>query len=115
MTLTQYKQEIKDFTEIYNNVLQQKLVHKYLGNIENIYKYSNNIRTLLFKHSANIQLYDTIRLSFNSNDNYILELNEIYDKLGQMSNFFGFTSFKKNEWILILNDLIPMYTNIDFI
>lgn len=43
-TLTEYKEEMKKFSEIYNNVIQQKLISKYLCNMENIYKYSQNIR-----------------------------------------------------------------------
>lgn len=42
-----------------------------MSNIESLYKYSQNIRFLLFKHSANMEFYDRIRLSFNSNNNYI--------------------------------------------
>ena len=114
-TLTEFKDCMKAFNDIYNNAIQQKLVQKYLGNIENLYKYSSNIRLLLFKHSANIFFYDKIRLSFNSNSNYVLDINEIYDKLGNLQNYFGFTSFKKKEWTLILNDLIQIYPKIDFI
>ena len=79
------------------------------------YKYSQNIRSLLFKHSANMEFYDKIRLSFNSNKNYISQIEEIYDKLGSVTDYFGFTSFKKKEWILILNDIIQIYSNMDFI
>lgn len=114
-TLVEYKEELKNFSETYNNAIHQKLIQKYLSNIENIYKYSNNIRNLLFKHSANIEYYDKIRLSFNSNNNYVLELEEIYEKLGNIDEYFGFTSFKKREWTLILNDLIQIYPKIDFI
>lgn len=114
-TLVEYKEELKNFSEIYNNAIHQKLIQKYLSNIENVYKYSNNIRNLLFKHSANIDYYDKIRLSFNSNDNYVLDIEEIYEKLGSINNYFGFTSFKKREWTLILNDLIQIYPKIDFI
>lgn len=114
-TLSEYKEEIKRFIELYNNVIQQKLINKYLNNIENLYKYSQNIRLLLFKHSANIEFYDKIRLSFNSNNNYILEIEEVYQKLGTINNYFGFTSFKKREWIWILNDIIQIYPKIDFI
>ncbi len=99
---------------IYNSVIQQKLIQKYLSNIENLYKYSQNIRFLLFKHSANMEFYDKIRLSF-SNNNYILEIEEIYDKLGDVNNYFDFTSFKKREWTNILNDIIQLYPQIDFI
>lgn len=74
-----------------------------------------NIRFLLFKHSANMYFYDTIRLLFNSNSNYISQIEEIYDKIGQTSDYFGFTSFKKREWILILNDLIQLYPKVDLI
>lgn len=114
-TLTEYKNELMKFTELYNNSIHQKLVHKYLGNIENMYKYSCNVRTLLFKHSANLEYFDRIRLSFNSNNNYLLDLDEIYDKLGNINEYFGFTSFLKREWTLILNDLILIYPKIDFI
>ena len=100
---------------MYNNAIHKKLVEKYLSNIENMYKYSCNIRTLLFKHSANLQYYDKLRLAFNSNSNYILDLDEIYDKPGNINEYFGFTSFLKKEWSLILNDLILIYSNIDFI
>ena len=110
-----YEEELKKFSDIYNNVIQQKLIHKYLNNMDNLYKYSQNIRLLLFKHSANMEFYDKIRLSFNSNNNYICQIEEIYDKLGSITNFFGFTSFKKREWILILNDIIQIYSKIDFI
>ena len=114
-TLTECKEELKKFSEIYNNVIQQKLIEKYLNNVENLYKYSQNIRFLLFKHSANMEFYDTIRLGFNSNNNYVLELEEIYDKLGNLGEHFGFTSFKKREWTLILNDIIQIFPKIDFI
>lgn len=114
-TLTEFKNSMKAFNDIYNNAIQQKLVQKYLGNIENLYKYSSNIRLLLFKHSANIYFYDKIRLSFNSNNNYVLDITEIYDKLSNLQEYFGFTSFKKKEWTLILNDIIQIYPKIDFI
>ncbi len=114
-TLTDYKIKLKDFNEIYHNPIHQKLSLKYLSNIENLYKYSQNIRLLLFKHSANIAFYDKIRLAFDSNTNYVLELVEIYDKLDNLNDFFGFTSFKKSEWTCILNDLIQIYPKLDFI
>ena len=61
--------------------LSQKLIEKYLVNVEGYYKYSSNIRNLLFKPSANTRIYDRIRLSFNSTEKYISDLNEIYEKL----------------------------------
>ena len=109
------KEQQKHFNEMYNNAIHQKLSQKYLNNIENLYKYSQNIRLLLFKHSANMQYYDKIRLSFNSNKNYISNIEEIYDKLGNVNGYFCFTSFKKREWTMILNDLIQIYPKIDFI
>ena len=114
-TLTEYKECQKHFDETYNNAIHQKLSQKYLRNIENLYKYSKNIRFLLFKHSANMEYYDRIRLSINSNKSYITNIEEIYDKLGEIDGYFGFTSFKKREWTLILNDLIQIYPKIDFI
>lgn len=70
---------------------------------------------MLFKHSANMDYYDKIRLSFNSNKNYISNIEEIYDKLDNSDGYFGFTSFRKREWTMILNDLIQLYPKIDFI
>lgn len=114
-TLDDYKNELKNFSQIYNNSIHQKLIQKYLSNVENIYKYSNNIRILLFKHTANMEFFDRLRLSFNSNSNYVLDLDEIFDKIPNINQYFGFTSFKKREWTLILNDLIQIYPKIDFI
>ena len=114
-TITNFKEVFKNFKERYNNVIHQKLIEKYLTNIESLYKYSVNIRKLLFKHSANIYLYDRIRLNFNSQKNYINNLEEVYDKLGSMEDYFGFTSFKKTEWILMLNDLIQLYPDLELI
>ena len=114
-TITDYKEAFKKFKERYNNVIHQKLIEKYLNNIESLYKYSVNIRKLIFRHSANIYLYDRIRLNFNSQKDYVNNLNEIYDKLGSMNDYFGFTSFKKNEWILMLNDLIQLYPDLELI
>ena len=114
-TLTECKDELKRFSDVYNNVIQQKLIQKYLNNMDNLYKYSQNIRFLLFKHSANMCFYDTIRVIFNSNNNYISQIEEIYSTIGQVSQYFGFTSFKKKEWILILNDLIQLYPKVELI
>ena len=114
-TITDYKETFKKFKERYNNVIHQKLIEKYLNNIELLYKYSVNIRKLIFRHTANIYLYDRIRLNFNSQKDYVNSLNEIYDKLGSMNDYFGFTSFKKNEWILMLNDLIQLYPELELI
>lgn len=114
-TLSEYKDAFDLFKKTYNNVIHQKLIEKYLSNVESLYKYSANIRHLLFKHSANVYLYDRIRLNFNKQSCYINKIDEIYDKLGSLENYFGFTSFKKKEWTLILNDLIQMYPKIDFI
>ena len=114
-TLAECKESLKNFSEIYNNVIHQKLIKIYLSNLENMYKYSQNIRTLLFKHTANMELYDKIRLSFDSNNNYVLELEEIYEKLGKIKEHFGYTSFKKREWTYIINDIIQIYPQMDFI
>lgn len=114
-TLTEFKHEFDSFKKLYNNVIQQKLIEKYLTNIETFYKYSQNIRHLLFKHCANMELYDRIRLSFNNNSNYITSLEELYTKIEENTKTFGFISFKKGEWLLILNDIIQIYPDIDFI
>lgn len=114
-TFTDCKESLKHFSETYNNAIHQKLIQKYLGNLESLYKYSQNIRLLLFKHSANMEFYDKIRLLFDSNKNYISDLEEIYEKLGDLNQYFGFTSFNKKEWTMILNDIIQIYPKIDFI
>lgn len=114
-TLSDFKTAFNGFKHTYNNVIHQKLIEKYLSNVEKLYKYSDNIRLLLFKHSANVYLYDRIRLYFNTQECYINKIDEVYEKLGNLGDYFGFTSFKKKEWTLILNDLIQMYPEIDFI
>lgn len=116
-TITEYKESLKSFKTTYNNVIHQKLIEKYLNNVEAIYKYSYNIRLLIFKHSANMEFYDRIRISFNQNNQYIQEIDEIYDKLKEknINKYFGFTSFQKKEWTLILNDIIQMYPQLELI
>ena len=44
-----------------------------------------------------------------------MDLNEIYEALESKDNFFGFVSFNKNQWTLILNDLILLYPDKEFI
>ena len=114
-TLTEFKQFFDQFKKEYNNVIHQKLIEKYLSNVESLYKYSVNIRLLMFKHSANIYLYDRIRLIFDNHHNFVTNLDEIYDKLGEINKYFGFTSFKKKEWTLILNDFIQLFPSMEFI
>ncbi len=114
-TTQEFKNKFDNFKSIYNNAIHLKLIEKYLSNIENLYKYSVNIRKFLFKHTANIKLYDRIRLDFNYNKSYIEDIEEIYEKLGSYEEYFGYTSFKKKEWTLILNDLIGMYPDINLI
>ena len=116
-TIAEYKETFKAFKTTYNNVIHQKLIEKYLSNIESVYKYSYNIRLLIFKHSANMEFYDRIRISFNQNNLYILEMEEIYDKLKEnnINKYFGFTSFQKKEWTLILNDIIQIYPQLELI
>ena len=114
-TLTDYKNIFDKFKLRYNNVIHQRLIEKYLSNVEYFYKFSENIRKLIFKHSANVSLYDKIRLSFNSNNTYINNIDDIFKALGSLNNYFGFTSFKKSEWILILSDLIQTYPDLELI
>lgn len=114
-TNEEFKKKFEIFKATYNNSIHQKLIEKYLSNIETYYKMSVNIRELLFKHTSNIKLYDRIRLSFNHNKNYIDNLEEIYDKLGSLEDYFGYTSFKKREWTNMLSDLIQLYPDIEFI
>ena len=116
-TITEYKDKFKGFKETYNNVIHQRLIEKYLNNIENIYKYSYNIRILIFKHSANMGFYDRIRIAFNENNKYITDIDEIYNNLKErnINRYFGFTSFQKKEWTLILNDIIQIYPELELI
>lgn len=43
-TLDDFKNTLDAFKSIYNNVIHQKLIEKYLNNVEATYKYSYNIR-----------------------------------------------------------------------
>lgn len=114
-TITEYKNEFNNFKETYNNTIHKKLIDKYLNNLEGYYKYSVNVRNLLFKPSANTRIYDRIRLAFNSNENYITDIAEVYEKLESIDKFFGFISFNKKQWTLILNDLMLLYPDKEFI
>lgn len=114
-TSEEFKKKFEVFKATYNNSIHQKLIEKYLNNMDSYYKMSVNIRELLFKHTSNLRLYDKIRLLFNHNKNYIDSIEEIYDKLGNLEDYFGYTSFKKKEWTYILNDLILQYPEIEFI
>ena len=96
-TLEEYKKVFKLFNEKYNNAIHKSLIKKYLGNVENTYKYSKNIRILLFKHSANTQIYDKIRLTFNDT-NYINSLDDLFAELDITKyKYFGYTSFQKKN------------------
>ena len=86
-TVTDFREDFERFKKEYTNVIHQKLIEKYLTNVESLYKYSVNIRLLLFKHSANIYLYDKIRITFNNNKNYITDINEIFEKLGNIEDY----------------------------
>lgn len=114
-TINEYRKTFDDFKSVYNNIIHKKLIEKYLKNVEGYYKYSYNIRILLFKTYANFNIYDKIRLSFNNNEKYINDINEIYNVLGDIERFSGFTSFTKRQWTLILNDLMQLYPDIEFI
>lgn len=114
-SLDDFQNEMILFRELYNNVVQQKVIEKYLNNIEKYYKYSYNIRDLLFKPSANMQIQNGIRIAFNHNDIYINDLDEVYEKLESKGRFFGFMSFTKNRWSMILNDLMILYPQVEFI
>lgn len=61
--------------------------------------------------------YDKIRIIFNQNNQFILEFDEIFDKLKEdnIDKYFGFTSFQKKEWTLILNDIIQLYPDLELI
>ena len=110
-----FKNVFKSFSERYNNVIHKNLIKKYLNNVENTYRYSQNIRNLLFKHSANVQYYDKIRLTFD-NTKYINSFDDLYNELDDNKyKYFGYKSFQKKEWTLILNDLIQIYLDIEFI
>lgn len=114
-TIKEYKEKMSVFKEKYNNVIHQKLIEKYLCNVESTYKYSQNIRELLFKHSSNILFYDRIRLTYNDKK-YIETLDDISIELNKdLYKYFGYTSFNKKEWTLILNDLIQIYPDMELI
>ena len=65
-----------------------------------------NIKVNELRHSVSIVTISSLQS---------LLLIQIYDKLGEIDGYFGFTSFKNREWTLILNDLIQIYPKIDFI
>lgn len=114
-TLSDFEDKFKFFKSNYNNTIHQKLIAKYLNNICSIYKYSQNIRNVIYSYSANLALYDKIRLVFDYRTNYINNIEEIFDNLNSNGVYYGFTSYRKKEWTLLLNDVIEVYKDKDFI
>lgn len=114
-TLEDFKRVQSEFKKTYNNMLYQKLMEKYLKNVEGYYKYSKNVRNLLFKPVANMKMYDKIRISFNNRGSYVNDINDAYEKLDSMDKFFGIKAFRKKEFGPILNDLMQMYPEMEFI
>ena len=51
-TTSDYKDVFNKFKQRYNNVIHQKLIEKYLNNVESLYKYSVNIRKFLFSNES---------------------------------------------------------------
>ena len=50
------------------------------------------------------------------NDNTLrVYIKRIREKLESEDRFFGFISFNKKQWTLILNDLMILYPDIEFI
>ena len=47
----------------------------------------------------------------------VTNIDEIYNKLKEknINKYFGFTSFQKKEWTLILNDIIQIYPQLELI
>lgn len=114
-TLEEYRKELENFKTIYSSTIHQKLIKIYLSHVEDYYKYSYPIRSFLFKPTANVRIYHALQLFFHTNKNYVNDLNEVYEKLEKTKQLFGFNSFNKNQWSLILNDMIELYAEIEFI
>lgn len=50
------------------------------------------------------------------NTKYINSFDDLFNQLEDKKyKYFGYTSFQKKEWTLILNDLIQIYPDIEFI
>ena len=79
-------------------------------------KYCTNCHYQLDKSfSGYYYYYDKIRLTFD-NTKYINSFEDLYNELDDNKyKYFGYTSFQKKEWTLILNDLIQIYPDIEFI
>ena len=61
-TITDYKETFKKFKERYNNVIHQKLIEKYLNNIELLYKYSLILNTFSKEKTLRPFIYKDLRV-----------------------------------------------------
>lgn len=114
MTLSDYEVAFKSFIDEYNNPIHKKLIDTYLKNIKTSYKYSINIRKLLFIHRKYTSFHDIIRLNFK--DKYISSFEELVLEIDSLINkFSSLSSFTKNQWMSILNDLSIIYPDIELI
>ena len=113
-TLTDYDKEILKFTELYNSPIHKKLIDKYLKNVKESYKFSLNLRKLLYTYRRNTTLYDIIRLNYKNK--YISELEEVLSTIEQKAPTYGEEpSFRKVEIAGMINDLCILYPDIEFI
>lgn len=113
-TLTDYDKEILKFNQLYNSPIHKKLIDKYLKNVKEAYKYSLNLRKLLYTHSRNTTLYDIIRLNFKNK--YISEIEDILSVIEEKAPTYGIApSFRKPEVAGMISDLCFLYPDIEFI
>lgn len=113
-SLADYKNCLVDFSKKYNSEIQKKLITKYLGNVESSYKYSFNIREIIFNYCRNMLIYDKIRIKFK--DEYIENVTDVVECLNEnLDQIVGQHCFSKKIFNSAINDLICMYEDIDFI
>ena len=99
----------------YNNEIFKTLIEKYLNNVEFVYKYSQNIRKMLFLYMPFIDFFDKIRYKYNEQYS-ISSINELIDDLDKSeTTHIHYKCISKKDLGLVLNDLSKIYKDIDFI
>lgn len=114
-TLEEYKSKFEMFKYDYNNEIFKTLIEKYLNNVEFVYKYSQNIRKMLFLYMPFIDFFDKIRYKYNEQYS-ISSINELIDDLDKSeTTHIHYKCISKKDLGLVLNDLSKIYKDIDFI
>ena len=108
---TQFKQMIEDALGGKIDLIITKSISRFARNTLDTINYTRKLKAKgveVYFEKENLLTFDDKK--------YINSFDDLYNELDNNKyRYFGYTSFQKKEWTLILNDLIQIYPNIEFI